>query len=215
MNKDFHDFLQKHQVNGPPSYSITYAGDAIVELLDKLKQAHLDGFVNTITKPKYQPGTSYAKKVAENLELDQSVIDGWFGDPRYDYFLKHSVAEIAYKEPIYGIVGDALDRAIAEKFNMNPENMLTQMHILKPGYYFPWHYDQVRKGYVSESGKDQVKYMIFFDDWVPGQIVQMGDDFIKWKRGDALTFDVRNTPHGSCNFGHTDRYALHIMGATI
>ena len=54
--------------------------------------------------------------------------------------------------------------------------------------------------------------MIFLDDQRQGQIFQLGNLLIKWKRGDCITWPWRDVPHGTCNYGHSPRPVLNITG---
>jgi len=50
-------------------------------------------------------------------------------------------------------------------------------------------------------------------DWEPGQLVNFEPDFwTKWKKGDVVFFDWKNTPHSTANCGSAQRPFLKITG---
>ena len=95
------------------------------------------------------------------------------------------------------------------------------LNVQKPGQYFALHIDRVRWNEFNQEVESlnhpskHVRYIVFFDDWQYGQVFQMGENFIKWKSGDVFTWNPRDVPHGSANFGYHDRFVLVVTGQTI
>jgi hypothetical protein len=54
------------------------------------------------------------------------------------------------------------------------------------------------------------KTFIFLTDWEPGQAVQLGDEFVKFKKYDAFTWRSTETKHGVGNFGYENRITMVI-----
>ena len=55
--------------------------------------------------------------------------------------------------------------------------------------------------------------MISLDDGAPGQVMMFGGEHIHhWKKGDAIYFRWQDIPHGTANFGHTDRPLIITTG---
>ena len=93
------------------------------------------------------------------------------------------------------------------------------LHNQRPGQMTLLHLDGLRVDgkldHLSQEQKekDYVKLFIFLEDWAPGQIMLMGSDhFAKWRRGDVVWFDWPNLPHGTANFGVTERPMLFLVG---
>jgi hypothetical protein len=93
------------------------------------------------------------------------------------------------------------------------------LHNQKPGQMTLLHLDGLRvEGKLDhltqeQKEKDYVKLFVFLEDWAPGQIMLMGSDhFAKWRRGDVVWFDWPNLPHGTANFGVTERPMLFLVG---
>ena len=58
----------------------------------------------------------------------------------------------------------------------------------------------------SDKDKKLARLMIMLDDWAPGQVMMFGGKHIHhWKKGDAIYFRWQDLPHGTANFGHTNR----------
>jgi len=96
--------------------------------------------------------------------------------------------------------------------------------VQKPGQMFYWHLDnfggilkEQRNDYnqFADCDHDQRKLMrliIFLDDQQPGHVWKQGNCYLKWKKGDCIAWPWRDIPHGTANFGHTDRPTLNITG---
>lgn len=94
----------------------------------------------------------------------------------------------------------------------------------KPGQCFYWHLDnfggmlkKLRNDYDKEfvGDVDQRKLMrliVFLDDQQVGHHWQQGNLLLKWKKGDCITWPWRDVPHGTANYGHTNRPTLNITG---
>ena len=94
------------------------------------------------------------------------------------------------------------------------------IHVQKPGQMHVWHVDPVYgNGLWDEDGeewkqKNLVRFFIMLDDWRPGQFMQFGSEFLRWKRGDVIFFRWQDVPHGTANTGHYNRPLLQLTGET-
>ncbi len=92
------------------------------------------------------------------------------------------------------------------------------VHIQKPGQMHVLHMDaNYGNGFWDYLGKEKDKklarLMIMLDDWAPGQVMMFGGKHIHhWKKGDAIYFRWQDIPHGTANFGHTDRPLIITTG---
>ena len=72
-------------------------------------------------------------------------------------------------------------------------------------------YDKERR--QPKGQKDIWRCFVALEDWKPGQIVNFEPGFwTKWKKGDVLFFDWRNTPHSTANCGIDNRPFLKVTG---
>tara|TARA_B100000902_G_scaffold225682_1_gene214278 strand:- start:1300 stop:2040 length:741 start_codon:yes stop_codon:yes gene_type:complete len=72
-------------------------------------------------------------------------------------------------------------------------------------------YDKERR--QPKGQQDIWRCFVALDDWKPGQIVNFEPGFwTKWKKGDVLFFDWRNTPHSTANCGINNRPFLKVTG---
>jgi|TARA_B100000282_G_scaffold294598_1_gene272062 hypothetical protein len=94
------------------------------------------------------------------------------------------------------------------------------IHVQKPGQMHVWHVDPVYgNGLWDNDGeewkqKNLVRFFIMLDDWRPGQMMQFGSEFLRWKRGDVIFFRWQDVPHGTANVGHYNRPLLQLTGET-
>lgn len=92
------------------------------------------------------------------------------------------------------------------------------VHIQKPGQMHVLHMDaNYGAGFWDYLGEDKdtklVRLMIMLDDWAPGQVMMFGGKHLHhWKKGDAIYFRWQDLPHGTANFGHTNRPLLLTTG---
>ena len=94
------------------------------------------------------------------------------------------------------------------------------IHIQRPGQMNIYHIDETYGGgfwdYLGDDKNDRlVRFFIMLDDWKPGQIMMFGSHHsIRWRKGDVIYFRWQDIPHGTANFGHTDRPLLLVTGET-
>jgi hypothetical protein len=61
------------------------------------------------------------------------------------------------------------------------------------------------------QAEDKHRYIVFLQDQQPGQIFQVGEEYVTWKAGDIMGFPWY-MPHCTANCGAPDRYILSIIG---
>ena len=100
------------------------------------------------------------------------------------------------------------------------KNPIGQIHNQQPGQSHPFHMDVINSynKYIPDPKEKQTRVkrvFVFLNDWSIGQIIMMGTKTITgWKKGDVIWFDWWNVPHGTANFGRTNRMMLQITGET-
>ena len=61
--------------------------------------------------------------------------------------------------------------------------------------------------------KDKVRFLVFLENWEPGQIFQFGNYVhTQWKKGEIVTWEWSTLPHATWNGSWTKRPALQITG---
>ena len=86
---------------------------------------------------------------------------------------------------------------------------LVKINRQMPGDMLWMHYDFM-------ADEDWEKYLVFLNDWAPGQVVMWGKDAITdWKSGDCYKINVLTTPHGAVNCGPEERWVAAVRGKPI
>jgi hypothetical protein len=180
-------------------------------------------------KPALQPWFAYFKKNLKNMPCAPVNTDSIFPMilDQYTEIPEHTLREWFYGDDT---LADLRDRAwvdnyiieegisrlllqqskIHEKLQLDQAHTRLTLHCQRPGQLWPMHID--RKKNNEFNSNDYTRYLIFFDDWQPGQILQMGTEFIKWQAGDVFGYFDQSVPHGSANFSHHDRLMLMVTG---
>ena len=95
-----------------------------------------------------------------------------------------------------------------------------RLDVQKPGQCFYWHIDNF-VGMIRKANRvlpielDQtklVRFIVFLENQGIGHHWQQGNLILKWKKGDCFIWPWRDIPHGTANFGHTNRPTLNITG---
>jgi hypothetical protein len=116
---------------------------------------------------------------------------------------------------------DILEK-LRRHFGFRKKNFGGGFHIQKPGMMFPYHVDEilnVRDNQIDhecDQHPEQVARLeIMVHDWQPGHVWAYGNTYWKqWKAGDIAWHDWRSIPHGTANFGRSDRVTLQVTGLT-
>jgi hypothetical protein len=142
------------------------------------------------------------KKTSGPVTVEQQSINGLRLEDRY------VEGHIEDSSPVLSEIVDALPFAKTRSL----------LHIQKPGQMHMLHMDaNYGNGFWDYLGVDKhsklARLMIMLDDWAPGQVMMFGGKHIHhWKKGDAIYFRWQDIPHGTANFGHTDRPLLIVTG---
>ena len=116
------------------------------------------------------------------------------------------------------ISGNHTIRRIFDSFGFTKSH--GSFHIQRPGGLFPYHIDEIPgikdndpDSWLNKEPQWAARFEIQVFDWQPGHVWAVGNTYWKqWRAGDILWHDWRHTPHGTCNFGRTDRVTLQITG---
>lgn len=187
---------------------------------DHVRDGHRAGsipsnFENTFYRQDWMDKTA----AGSNSGFTSQELHDWIHDPRYKHLMDH--AGIDKINQFSDDVAERVRSIMAQRLDLVQEDIEFYCHNEGPGMIFPLHFDRHRWGRFTVTESNQAYdpnynlYLIFFDDWKPGQCFQMGDQFIRWKAGDVYSWNHVNTPHGSCNFGFEDRYTLLVNGKSL
>lgn len=94
------------------------------------------------------------------------------------------------------------------------EHVICRPTLQKPGNIMPWHEDKFF--YFKRKFPDLLEYVcrfiVFQNDWTPGQIVQAGNSICShWKAGDAIVW-YPSRMHIGANAGIQDKWTCNITG---
>ncbi len=84
-------------------------------------------------------------------------------------------------------------------------------HMQYTGQMFNMHIDKLWDQ-CPEDPERVARFIIFLDDWRPGQFLMYGNLFHEWSAGEVVTFDWPNVPHATANASNHPRPALVITG---
>ena len=143
--------------------------------------------------------------------------DNYAGQPDAEMFDAYRYNDY-YKFPIF--------RRVAEWFELNKKREQTwKFHDQKPNQQLMYHIDNLpgepRMSRIQSPdfkyAKDKVRFLVFLENWEPGQIFQFGNYVhTQWKKGEVVTWEWSTLPHATWNGSWTKRPALQITGtATV
>lgn len=158
----------------------------------------------------------YIDTIAMDYKLDKKKISEWINDPEFIQLLDKSGKHVMITVP--EIILKKFRDIIKNLFPIDHNTAEIKIHNQKPGQMFPLHYDRVKYAdYEVDKNKEEniLRYLVFLKDQQPGQTFLLGDEFIKWKAGDVISWNQTNHMHGSANFGYYDRPALVITGKKL
>lgn len=187
----------------------------------------IDGFYNE-TLPAFFENVfirpDYIKRTAATTdgEVSEDQFKAWLAE-YFDLVSGHGHKYIRS----FGEHTDAVYDTISTALGLDPATTRIRVQVEEPGHYFMIHIDRHKyqewevddpKKYVYDKNIDFHKhsiYLIPFQDWASGQVIQMGDNFLKWKGGDVFNWNFRNVPHGTSNFGYDTNFYFVVTGNKI
>jgi hypothetical protein len=168
-----------------------------------------------------EDGNFFSKEYVDTIEcpgLDSEEIKKLFFDSEYKDVVDNSNID---RPIIPADIRREIEELSYKKFNLRPGTVSMGIQLQHPGQFVLLHIDRPKfqdyKIPLTDLQQDPVstKILIFCDDWQYGQAFQMGKEFIKWKAGDVYTWNQRDVPHGSANFGFDSRWILRITGVPL
>ena len=126
----------------------------------------------------------------------------------------------------FGMQGDSnaqLLRIIGEHnfqtLGLHSKHVLARLIVNMPGNGLAYHYDNPKKFYKMFPNVDEsanvVRYWFSAIDWLPGQVMQVGDTVLHhWNKGEVYNIPW-GVPHASMNFGYHIKYTIGLTGVLV
>ena len=154
-------------------------------------------------------GKTYYEKVAMDYALDENVVREWIDDEDYQELINDVYLNfLVLPERISAVITAFILKRL--HFNVRSVSCIAQ----RPGQMSPLHYDRKKISFNSlgQPTDEKIKrYILFLEDQQQGQVFEIADNNITWKRGDVFHLP-KEFPHGSANFGYHTRHAIIIDG---
>lgn len=92
-------------------------------------------------------------------------------------------------------------------------------HMQRPGQFLMYHHDLyyavIRDADPELAWKPEKlrRFVVFMEDWVPGHIWIAGNTtYSHWRKGECITWNWQDMPHGTANLSPKVRYSVHLTG---
>lgn len=150
------------------------------------------------------------ERTAAHLGLPSTTVQEWLDDPEFECY-KETVVDFRSLDKSE----DDVKQFLCKFLDLSLGAVSIFLQDQRPGGITPWHLDG-KKHLQYKLSADQEhliqRYIIFLEDQKPGQFWQINDDFIKWRKGDILTWDQSTSPHGTANAGYHNRPVIMVTG---
>ena len=215
--KKFLEFQLQNQVVVPNNQHNVFNFSKIKPLLEEIKSRYYNGDFGNVVIRSYTPESGFLKSLANDYNIPHSEVISIFCDEKYAGLSQRSeVDSVDYNNVEFLKIYNKLCIFLATGLGLELDGLNIRIHVQKPGQFHALHIDYV-KTKLSKNAKitddpDHTKFLIFFDDWQEGQAFQINQDFLKWKSCDVLNYNIRDSQHGSANFGYEDRFLMVVTG---
>jgi hypothetical protein len=152
----------------------------------------------------------YLKNYYNDSYIEKNI-ESWCADPDYQQLMTLPSIDVIDIKEHYSDIGQHFCQLLNREYN----NSKVRLQVQPPGYVSPLHIDTQKSLNPEKIGRfnlddtmDYDRFLIFFDDWQTGQVVQMNTQFIQWKAGDVYSWALRDVPHALANIGYYNRYCI-------
>ena len=158
---------------------------------------------------------SYVNHIKEVYEDDviKQNIHAWCRDPDYLGLIDAP----SYDQVVINNYFQNWCEAVCQTLHAKFEGSQINLQVQRPGYISPLHIDSRKKLDLNQEKKflatqepDHRRWIFFLDDWKMGQVFQMGEEFLKWTKGEVYGWSVKDVPHALANIGYDDRFVVLI-----
>lgn len=175
---------------------------------------------NLVTESCLVGSENYAKYIQDVYDdpyIQANIIE-WCRDPEYARLIDGpSVDRMNLKSHF-----PEFSARLCDRLRVTDDYGLVFCQVQRPGYISPLHVDS-RKTIEHQPGKkikpwtppDHSRWIIFMEDWKPGQAFEMGHQYIKWRQGDVFYWSTRDVPHALANMGYWDRFLIIVYARPI
>jgi hypothetical protein len=137
--------------------------------------------------------------------LDEETQKAILHSSKYDEFLNQ---ESWIRVMPDKATSDVLTQAVEEFFD--GKILTIKINVQHPGQICPIHLDRPERPGDPSLNQNQNKSVIFFDDWVPGQVWLHNEQFLQWKAFEMYTDNFSIECHGTSNFSFQDRISMQV-----
>lgn len=221
--KKYVEYQYKNQIK---DWDWEYAQHPIANLSEKL-EPHMEYIKSSVANktlvPEFIPvfgEKEWVKKVSSstNGEVTEEEFNEWMNE--YPDIINGHGHKFLRN---FGSHRDQIVDILSQELGLDKETMVVRVQIEEPGHFYPVHLDRYNlqtthadQEYNKEEDNKRNKiYIVMFNDWVRGQMLQLGDNFVKWKAGDVIAFNLRNVPHCTCNVGYEPNFMFIITTPTL
>ena len=213
--KKWFEWQQQHQTSNVDNKEIYVRKNILPELQFIIEFLDNKKFTNAVLDHAFTR-KKYIDTITKDYKLDREQVSEWINDPNYTHLLDETGKHTTIFIP--AIVEKKFKKILKNLFPIDTETAQIKIHNQTPGQMFPLHYDRIKYAdYGIDKNKEEtiLRYLVFLKDQMPGQVFLLGDEFVKWKAGDVISWNQTNHMHGSANFGYYERPALIITGKKI
>lgn len=93
------------------------------------------------------------------------------------------------------------------------------VHIQRPGQMLHYHHDiyygimREKDASIAWEPENFRRIVVFMEDWRPGHVWIAGNTtYSHWRKGECITWNWQDMPHGTANISMSPRYSLHLTG---
>ena len=224
--KKWYEYQLKHIAEStttnyaPCGNVLTYFRKDFQKIIKYYEKAVDNDSPELIVGSKLVGGTDYADLIMKkyNDQLITENIHEWCSDPEFRMLLDQPSIDFLDLKPLF----PDFCQALCENLGADISYSRLRLQVQRPGYISPLHID-ARKSlkdndgvlFKAEQTPDHNRWIIFMEDWKPGQIFLMGNDFIKWNEGDVMSWQTRDVPHALANIGYWNRYILLLYAGKL
>jgi hypothetical protein len=162
----------------------------------------------------------YIKYIQEKYDdeyLSDNIIN-WCKDPEYRTLIDTPSVDAIHLMTCF----PEFSKKICTVLEIDHTYCVIKCQVQRPGYISPLHIDSRKTIHATDGEKfsisdppDHSRWIIFMEDWQPGQVFEIGHQYIKWKKGDVFFWSIRDVPHALANIGYWDRFLILIYARPL
>jgi hypothetical protein len=208
------DYLQSEEIFPLCNIAISFH-DTINKIIELYSSARTTKKVESVFSKFEQ--YRYVDSLSPNVpEVSKDLLEKWIHNDKYAELLERQSHETVYfhEQEDFDLIMHNFCASIGVKKYKSKGLTSLKLHVSHPGQMFPLHFDRPQNVDFSQPQENKhfshKRYFVFLKDQQPGQVFQVGNCFLRWKKGDVFDYDQKNDMHGGANFGYWPRFMLLI-----